>query len=574
MSKGWILLTFLFFLYAGSLSRANLKCWEALQVLDVDGTDKAFEVLTIASSSLKKVKNKSSESYRLCQGLYLFAQGEIHYRNRDYKKSLESLESSLLFSEELLKVHPTLARCYNAIGNCNYSLNKPSKALEFYKRAYNMQDQLSGSHHVDMPMYKNQIGTVYESQGDYDKAVDCYEDALKHLEELKLLDTLDEAHFCRNLANALMFQKKHLEAVQPAERAYRIRMKLLGNHPVTVRSIFQRAVLQANFGEYETALKLFLEAWAMEKTLGAGNHSEVWRKIITGVEDMYDFSREGKKMGQYLPFPVFKKEQFKKDALKFCQRFWDEQKRSEQFGFTEYNKEIIDAILYLLGKKKDKYETEKDALWFYDGLQSMTEEEFQEEFDQETDNSLLNDMLKERDEILDKVIKLCLQLDDHEKLTKHKNIKMVLYKKVLVKPDFFGEKEYAYDKATLKSKVEKLYQDLEQKEKIPEFQENLLRAWQNQWEGGKDGEKTKEIGVARERTINGILQLCKELKKEEMLRRYGKEALSFYENLWEVKYSKMRSPVMRKFLRHIKQIATSIRDQEREKRYQEAYQVL
>lgn len=117
MSKGWTLLIFLFYLYAGSLFRANLRCWEALQVSNVDGTDKAFEVLVIASSSLKKVKNKSSESYRLGQGLYLFAEGEIYYRSRDYKKSLESLESSLLLTEELLKVHPTLARCYNAIGN-------------------------------------------------------------------------------------------------------------------------------------------------------------------------------------------------------------------------------------------------------------------------------------------------------------------------------------------------------------------------------------------------------------------------------------------------------------------------
>jgi len=37
----------------------------------------------------------------------------------------------------------------------------------------------------------------------------------------------------------------------------------------------------------------------------------------------------------------------------------------------------------------------------------------------------------------------------------------------------------------------------------------------------------KEFGVARERTITGVLRLCKELKKDEMFRRYGNEALSF-----------------------------------------------
>ncbi len=506
-----------------------------------------------ASCSLEKVQDKSSESYKLSKGLYFHHEGETYYRNQDYSRSLESLEASLELTEELLEAHTDLARCYNAIGNCLYHLGKPIKALEFYNKAYTMQEQLTGSeYHFDMPMYKNQIGTVYESQGEYDKAVKCYRDALRLLKELKLSGFHDEAHFQRNLANALMFQEKYDEAVAPADRAYNIRMKILGNHPLTVRSIFQRGVLQANLGDFAKALKLFLEAWEMEKTLGAENHSEVWRKIITGVEDMYDYSGEGKKIKQFLPFPVSKIEKFKKDALKFCQRFWDEQKRSAQFGFTEYNKEIIDAILYLLG---------------------ATEKEFQKEFDQETDNSLLNEMLKERDEILDRAIELCLQLADHEKLTKHKSIKLALYKKVLVRPDFVGEKEYAYDKAALKSKVEQLYQDLEQKEKILEFQENLLRAWQKQWEDGKDREKTKETDVARERIICGILQLCKELGKEEMFRRYGKEALSFYDNVREVKQAEMKPPEIEKILRECKELASSIGDHEREKVYDEELQV-
>ncbi|KAL9961847.1 hypothetical protein ACROYT_G030874 [Oculina patagonica] len=556
---------------SGSLCRAQLKCWEARQVSDVEGPEKAFEVLKEASLSLENVQDKTSNSYKLSKGLYLYHEGEIYHRNRDYKRSLESLESSLKFSEELLKVHTDVARCYNAIGNCYYALDKPMKALDFYKIAYHMQEQLAGSErHFDMPMYKNQIGTVYESQGEYDKAIECYKKALRLLDELKLLGFHDEAHFQRNLANALMFQKKYDEAVAPADRAYNIRMKILENHPLTVRSIFQRAVIQANFGEDEKALKLFLEAWEMEKSLGPGNHSEVWRKIITGVEDMYDETT----MEKFLPSFLSKKEQFKEDAMKFCQRFWDEQKRSAQFGFTEYNKDIIDAILYLLGDKEDKHEAGKDALWFYEGLQSASEEEFQKKFDQETDNSLLNDMLKERDQFLDKVIQLCRQLRDHEKLSKHKNIKLALYKKVLVRPDFAGERKHTYDKATLKSKVEQLYQELGQVENIPEFRENLFYAWEKQWEEGKRGVKTKEIGVAMEQTINGILQLSKELNKQEMFRRYGEEALNFHEILWEVKQTKMKAPEMEKFLRDIKELASSIGDHEREKCYHEAYQAL
>ena len=279
------------------------------------------------------------------------------------------------------------------------------------------------------------------------------------------------------------------------------------------------------------------------------------------------------KMEKFLPSFLSKKERFKKDALKFCTRFWEEQKRSAQFGFTKYNEDIIDAILYLLSDKKDKYEAEKDALWFYEGMQSASEEEFKQRFDQESNSSLLNDMLKKRDEILDKVIRLCDKLDENQKLKKYKSLKLALYTKVLLRPDFVSKKKNVYGKLILKGLVEQLYRDLRQKEKILEFRETLSQAWQKQWEEGKSEEKSKETVVAREQTINGILQLCKELNKEEILRRYGEEALSFYEDTWKVKHSQMRPPEGKELLRKMKQLASTIGDREREMSYHEAYQV-
>ena len=50
----------------------------------------------------------------------------------------------------------------------------------------------------------------------------------------------------------------------------------------------------------------------MEKLLVAGNHSEVWRLIIKGVFDMYDF----------LKIKEVDKEKFRREALEFCQHLW------------------------------------------------------------------------------------------------------------------------------------------------------------------------------------------------------------------------------------------------------------
>ena len=547
-----------------------MRCWEARQVLNVDGTDKAFEVLQQASSSLGQVQDKSTESFKLTQGLFWYVEGEISFKKSDYKKALELLKSSLQFMEEPLKPDTNLARCYNAMGNCYYKLNKLEGALQFYNKALKMRVDLSGSeNHYDMPVYKNQIGTVYERNKKYDEAVECYQDALRLLKKLEISGYEHEAVFCRNLANVYLFQHKYSDAIEPAENAYNIRMKLFGKHPKTVRSIYQLGVIQAKLHAFDKALEFFLEAWEMETSLEAGNQSEVWRKIISGVFDMCQNATE--------------KEEFRKDALVFCQRYWEKEKASQQFSFTvTNNKDIIDEILHLLhlgNKKKDRVrdEYEKEALWFYDGMQKATEEEFYNDFDQVTDSKVLNKMLKERFEFLNKLISFCCRHDKHEKrILKHKGKKLRLLKRVLVRLDFVGEK--GYEKTTLKSEVEQLlkYKGLGEKESITEFRENLLSIWQQQWEEAKGAEESKKMLVAREKMIQGILKLCKKLKKKELCRRYKEEALSFYERLWEIKHAEMtemQPAEMEAFLNENKRLASAIRDHERVKVYRDALQV-
>ena len=563
-------------LFAGSLFRSQLRCWEARLVSEAQGAYKAFEVLAKASTSLKQVDDKSTESFKLTQGLYLYFEGEIYYQNRDYHKAIECLESSLDLMEGPLKLDTNLARCYNALGNCYYGLGRPEKALEFYNKALKMREELSGSdYHYDMPVYKNHIGTVHENRGEYDEAVKCYTDALELLEKLKCLGYEDEALFRRNLANVYVRQEKYKEAEEEAKKAFKIRLKILGNHPDTVRSLFQLGVIQANLETYDKALAFFLKAWKMEKLLGAGNQSAVWRKIIKGVFDMHKFlNKKGAEK---------EKEEFRQDALAFCERFWKEEKASPQFNFTPYNKEIIDAILYLLEKRTSKFgltdkkekalidKYEREALWFYDEMQGITEESFNNEFDGATDNNLLNELLRERTAFLDKLIEFCSRHDKHEKLLKHKQGKMALFKKVLVRSDFVGEKKQ--EKSTLKEAVEEMYKDIGEKNSIKKFKENLLATWQRQWEEGKRAEESKGKFLAREKMIKGILQLCEELKMKDLRKRYKKEELNFRERLWEIRYTEMEPSVKMKFLNEMRELASSIGERERVKVYLAALKV-
>ena len=557
--------------FAGSLFRSQLRCWEARLVSEAQGAHKAFEVLAKASTSLKQVDEKSTESFKLTQGLYLYFEGEIYYQNRDYHKAIKCLESSLDLMEGPLKLDTNVARCYNALGNCYYRLDRPEKALEFLNKALKMREELIGSdYHYDMAVYKNQIGTAHAVKGEYDEAVKCYRDGLEILKELKCLGYEVEAAFRRNLANVYVHQKKYNEAMEESINALIIRLKILGNHPDNVQSIFQLGVIQANLQAYDKALNFFLKAWKMEKCLDAGNHSAVWRHTVIGVFDMHKFLR--KKGAEK------EKEEFRQDALAFCERFWKEEKASPQFNFTLYSKKIIDAILYLLKKRTSKFgltdekeralidKYEREALWFYDGMQEITEKSFNNEFDGATDNKVLNELLRDRTAFLDKIIEFCSRHDEHEKLRKHKQGKVTLFKKVLVRSDFVGEK--TQDKLTLKKAVEDLYRDFGERGSIKGFRENLLTTWQRQWEEGKGTEESGEKLVARWRLTKGILQLCQELGMKDLRTRYQKEDMSFPELHW-----REMKPMRKVFLNKVKDLASSIGDRRREKVYLSSLQV-
>ena len=385
--------------------------------------------------------------------------------------------------EELPSVHVQLARCYSAMGNCYYHGPKDyTKAREFYSKALKKIEEISGSseYHYELPVCKNQIGTVYEGQGNYAKAIEYYKEAIRLSEKLKISGSLEEAHFQRNLANAYMQLDKFKEAVEPAERAFEIRKRHLGDHPDTVRSIFQRGVIQAFLKGPKKALELFKKAWEMEKSLKPGNHSVVWKLII---EHIVRFIRDGSQ-----------KKKFKKEALAFCQRMWKEEKEISTFSFNKSTKEIIDTLMgFLREEKRDEstiYEYEKEELWFYDGFQSSTEQDFCREFDAQTDNSKLNVMICDRIKLIDKILDLCDRLDQHEMRTKYQRIKLTIYRKVLFRPNFVGKG--GNEKETIKKAAEQLYRDLGEKERIAELSISTLESGVKKEEEEKEGQSVSD----------------------------------------------------------------------------------
>ena len=407
---------------SGSMFRAEMRCWEALQVLNLEGWRKAVNVVQEARELLKRVQSGSKKTtlFKLAKSSCLFVEGEVFCRAGNWPKALKLLSSSLEIMEEQLKNHTSTCRCLNAIGNCYSNLGKPEEAIKFYTGAYEMRQKLSGSReHFDLPLFRSQIGTAYESMAiqeykknrtmtsqakkNFRKAIEYYQEALDLAKELKLTGILNTALYNRNIANAHSWLMEFEEAKTFAYNGYQIRKDILGKHPLTARSTFQMAEISRSLEDYNEAEEYYEEAWEIEKSLGQGNHSEVWDRIIKSYEGILRGGRE---------------RAFQKEVFEFYQRWWDEEKSFERFHFSQANMKIIDAINERIEEEADvktrrKYQSE--ALWFYEGAW----------------NSPNTKMLpyEQREHILQTLLRLCKVVKNKELFEKYQKESFRFYER-------------------------------------------------------------------------------------------------------------------------------------------------
>jgi tetratricopeptide (TPR) repeat protein len=163
------------------------------------------------------------------------------------------------------------ARRYDAIGQVfRYSIGDYDKALEYYRKALKVREEVLGYEHPDTAMSYNNIGYVYWIKGMNDEALRYLNMAKDIREKILEPDHPDTATSYNNIGLIYRAKEEYDEALMYHNMALEIRERVLGQeHPDTAMSYNNIGYVYRNKNELDKALKYYKIALDIrEKVLG------------------------------------------------------------------------------------------------------------------------------------------------------------------------------------------------------------------------------------------------------------------------------------------------------------------
>ncbi|ETO06084.1 hypothetical protein RFI_31312, partial [Reticulomyxa filosa] len=139
--------------------------------------------------------------------------------------------------------HPDVATTYENLGSVYKSKREYNKAIKYYETSLKIRVNKLGPDHPDVANLYDDLGNVYKSKGEYDEAIEYHEKLLKILLNKLGPGHSDVASTYNNLGLACnskgeydkaikYYEKKYDEAMEFGKKALNLKLnKLDSNHP-------------------------------------------------------------------------------------------------------------------------------------------------------------------------------------------------------------------------------------------------------------------------------------------------------------------------------------------------------
>jgi tetratricopeptide (TPR) repeat protein len=184
---------------------------------------------------------------------------------RDDSLALEYCLKALAIRERVLETdHPNIAVSYNNIGIIYRSMGNYQKALEFNIKALALRERVLGTEHQNTATYYSNIGTTYYAMKNYPKALEHFLKALAIEERVLGTDHPDIAGSYNNIGDAYSAMKDYPKALEYHLKALALRERILGTgHPDTATSYNNIGTTYCYLRNYPKALEFYLKALAI-----------------------------------------------------------------------------------------------------------------------------------------------------------------------------------------------------------------------------------------------------------------------------------------------------------------------
>ncbi|CAF1172561.1 unnamed protein product [Adineta steineri] len=162
---------------------------------------------------------------------------------------------------------------YNQLGGVHMNQGDYEKAIWYYEQALQIFQKYLPSNHPDLATSYNNIGLVYKNMGDYSKALSFYEKALKIQQKTLPSNHSSLAISYNNIGNVYNIMGDYSKALSFYEKALEIQQKTLpSNHPHLATSYINIGLIYSKMTQYSKALSFFEKALEIQQKSLPSNH--------------------------------------------------------------------------------------------------------------------------------------------------------------------------------------------------------------------------------------------------------------------------------------------------------------
>ena len=150
---------------------------------------------------------------------------------------------------------------YNNIGVVYQTQSDYNKALEFHNKALTIWKAKLGEEGINVAISYNNIGSVYSHKGDYDKALDFYNKALSIQKSILGEEHFVVAHSYSYIGSVYQKKDKYDKALEFYNKALSIQKSIFGEEFIVVATSYNNiGDVYYDKGEYNKALEYFDKA--------------------------------------------------------------------------------------------------------------------------------------------------------------------------------------------------------------------------------------------------------------------------------------------------------------------------